>query len=199
LTQRLVLLVLLALTSGCGPACIGRTRAEDLSRRLREHSLERSAGVMRDAATKLGATLLTDRVTTWTAPWDCATCEPWWAASASPLSRIDDPEGTPHVVIAVPDDGRTAYTRLARRGNTLLLLVPHVVRRTVGEKSACECNAGLVFLRPTYVAFVLDDVAVSELERVTVNVTEDYIRWHCKANLVRNGHECEPRKYDWEG
>lgn len=107
---------------------------------------------------------------------------------AAPLAecRALFPSGTPHVVVPVANDGTEEYTRLARRGDTLLVLVPRVSHRMVDEKSACECDRGLVFIPRTYRAFVLNDVRVSKLERIAIPVTEDYIRWECKANLVHN-------------
>jgi hypothetical protein len=102
------------------------------------------------------------------------------------MERVMDPEGKPHVVVPVANDGTEDYLRLARRGDTLLVLVPSVSRRMVGERSACECDAGLVFIPRTYRAFVLDDLGFSKLERVTVPVIEDYVRWNCRANLLHN-------------
>jgi hypothetical protein len=191
--MRLVSFVALALTLACGCACVERTRAQGISRQLHLQSIERSTRAMSDAARRQGAALLPERVETWSVPWMCPTetpesgpCEPWWAGAAAPMERVVDSEGKPHVVVPVANDGTDEYIRLARRGKTLLLLVPRLSHRVVGERSACECDAGLVSIPPTYRAFVLDDVGFSKLERVSVPVTEDYIHWECKAKLVHN-------------
>jgi hypothetical protein len=72
-----------------------------------------------------------------------------------------------------------AYARLARRGNKLLVLVPKVSRRTVGERARC-CEGHPAWLSEVVrsaFGFLLHDVEPVEVESVDVPLTIDVFNW----------------------
>jgi hypothetical protein len=191
LVDTATLMLAAVLSAGC--ACVERLKAQELSAELRSRSIERSGPTMQAAAARLGATLLPERVQVWHRPWQCSSqrfaeevvCDVWWGLAVSPVTRVEDPAGKWHQVIPVADDGRGAYLRVARRGDTLFVLVPDIKRRAVRSSVACECDGGPTVVGTTYAAMVLDDFPVSKVVRVSVPVTEDYIAWTCEAILVQ--------------
>jgi hypothetical protein len=156
---------------------------------------------MRAAARKHGATLLPERVEVWTEPWQCSSahepdpppCRPWWDGAEGPWSRLRDPDGHWHIVVPIPNDGSADYTWLARRNDRLLFLHPRIVVRHVQERGACDCNGGYTVFFPKYRAFVLDDLPVTGMDQIEVEVVDERIRWHCRVLLVRG----EPRSQVW--
>ena len=181
------------LSAGC--ACVERGKAQQATQELRARSIERSAVTMQATAARLGATLLPERVQTWREPSQCSSegyigpvpCHPWWALAGTPAGRVEDPTGHWHQVIPVGDGGTNEYMRVARRGDTVFLLMPRVERHAVSRGAACECDGGPSIVVPTDHAFILDDFAVKWVQRIHVTVSEDYLDWDCKRLLVQDG------------
>lgn len=76
------------------------------------------------------------------------------------------------------------HARLARRGNTLLVLLPKVTRRKAGEGTACECDGMPRPSIPGFYALVLDDSPPEKLEELEVPLFEDFVAWECKTYAV---------------
>jgi hypothetical protein len=86
--------------------------------------------------------------------------------------------------IAVPVRSKDGYyARLARRGNTLFLLVPTVTRSKVREGTECTCRGGMYELErqvDLQWSFVIDDGPIDKVEEIPVPVTEQFAEWKCK-------------------
>jgi hypothetical protein len=180
--------------AGC---CVSARGAEDLDRRLELRNQARADAVMRAVAERRGAVLLHDSGHSWPMcqyfpcgseaalpPPYCmersaaANCFlPWGSSEVGAYPVLTD-EGTMARFIYVSEkDG--AYARLARRGNTLLVLVPKVSRRTVGERALC-CEGHPAWMSEVVrsaFGFLLHDIDPVEVESVDVPLPIDVLNW----------------------
>lgn len=208
-SRLLAAVALYSLTSGC---CTSRHRAVEINAELREQNIARAEPAMNSAAQRQGATLLLDRPqglgftplcdeTPDRAPRTHGYCViqslPVISATGGlgDVYQLRDHDGKPRIAITIGEELRDA--RLARRGNTFLLLTPAATFHQVDRRAQCECDGGLVLVSMSgYVnlglAFVLDDQPTPEIQTVSVPVVNDYIAWDCKLFLAHNQQVSHP-------
>jgi hypothetical protein len=191
--KSLVGLVSAMVATGC---CTSMTRAEEIQAELREDNVVRAEPAMRRAASERGATLLPERALEFGL---IPRCEGIFASdlericvltSDHTIHRIRGVRGAVHMAISIEGHAPTT-TRLARRGDTFLFLVPRVTARKVSTRTQCECDRSpkIVsmsgFLNLGF-AFMLEDVPSAKVvaERIAVPVVEDFIEWECKMGLL---------------
>lgn len=204
-SRLLVALGLCSLTSAC---CTSMRRAAEIDDELRQQNLARAEPAMRRAAQRQGATLLPDQARTLGFKPLCDTTQNSAVRterscvldSGGPISavggvgdvyRLVDRDGKHQIAIPIGEDATGA--RLAKRGNTLLVLSPQITFHQLDDRTQCECNGGpRVVSMSGYVnlgsAFVIDDLPEAEIQLVTVPVAYDYVAWQCKVIYVRNDH-----------
>jgi len=187
-------------------------RAAEIDGELRRENSARAEPAMRLAAQRQRATLLPDQpqglglTRVCDATWDTApriggycvlnseivNSATGGLADAYPLL---DHEGKRRIAIPIGRVG--SWARLARRGSTLFLLTPAITLHQVDDRVQCVCRGGPVVMSMSGYedlgsAFVLDDLSVVEVQRISVPLVDDYIEWHCKSTLVRSDHLSRP-------
>jgi hypothetical protein len=175
--------------AGC--ACTTRQKAAEHAAVLQAQSFERAVPAMRAAGASVGAQLLPLRAQVLYLP-PCQPGEPHDVSRGCVIGqaangrafRFLDERGKTKLAIRTRWEAHR-YARLARRGDTFVLLDPEVSRRVVGEGTQCECDAGLiVFPDFQYFAFVTDDLPDVEVLALKVPMQEDVIEWECKVFLL---------------
>jgi hypothetical protein len=186
------LLPLLAtLVGGC---CYSAKQADQVQADLLARNRGRAEPPMRAAAKKVGATLLATMPLKTLQVNPCAKtvgahdapergCAAWVSEDGRAF-RWTDRAGSTFVTVRIPSPA-WQYARLARRNNTLILLVPAVTRHVVSRKTRCEClvNSPYWFSFDRYeeAVFLLEDFPVDRIEVVQVPIVEDFIKWTCAA------------------
>jgi hypothetical protein len=192
--------------AGCG--CLSTPRASAKAAALFARNWDSAATAMRAAAEARGAVLLPIEAREMELPVGCDletheppppgvdpfTCDSAFrtrtCAGSTDRGRTfvtRSIDGTTQLLVPIPSPGQDwRYTRLARRGNTLVILNPRIVlRRTVGSVRECYCSAGPSIITCQRVkAFVLDAVFTPQIEEVSVPIVEGIFDWSCKATLV---------------
>jgi hypothetical protein len=179
---------LASVLTGCG--CASYAKFAAANRDLSNENFARSEPAMRRAAARFRATL-TDAEPVIV---DDVPCESlilpnippeggciFWEAGDGRLFRFQDSRGKRHVGVRLSSPS-LPFARLARNGNSLVLLLPKVHRHKVGERTRCQCSAG-AYPEFSY-SFVLEDFEPDGLDVVEVTVIEDYIDWRCKETAV---------------
>ena len=196
------------LTSGC---CTSLRRATEINAELREQNIARAGPAMHRAAQRQGATLLPVQLRSLGfRPLCSATQDTALGAGSycvlSPgrisvrgglgdVYQLLDHEGKRRIAITIGE--AHSWARLAKRGETLLLLTPNVTFHQLDYRVQCECEGGPVIQSMSgYVnlgsAFLLDEGPKAEIQVITVPVVDDYVAWDCKVTYVRNDHVLRP-------
>jgi len=180
--------------TGC---CVSAEKARAMWAEVKSQNHERAELAMRKTAQSLGAEVVAVDARGLDLPhW----CESTIAPEIGPETRclksasddgrsfrIVDDRGEPRLFVPVRSPA-WPYSRLARRGNTLFVLLPRVSRRRVDEATRCECNRsygyGYEEYLPKQFGFVVDDMPLSRVEEIEVPLTEDYINWRCKVIVI---------------
>lgn len=102
--------------------------------------------------------------------------------SAGPLLAVLDSQGRPAIAIAIPSQD-WYYARVARRGSTLVLLMPKVSRRKLGVQSQCTCGTWGTHT-PVEHVLVIEGLSTATLQTLEVPMTERYVEWKCEAYLA---------------
>lgn len=197
-----------ALTTGC---CASRQRAAEIDDALRRQNIDRAEPVMLDVAQRQGATLLPNRPlglgftplcgetgTTLRSGRYCVLLPEQpisVTGSVGDAYQLLDSEGERHFAITLGASSEGA--RLATRDKRLLLLTPEITLHQIDKRAQCECNGGPVVLSMSgFVdlgfAFLLDDLPMDSIKRVSVPIVNDDIEWQCKVFLVRNDRGPRP-------
>jgi hypothetical protein len=163
--------LLFALTAlgGCHH-CLTEREVKSTEQRLSANNDARADQTMRALASRLGATLLpaTPRALTEPEMLPSQVEGQWWLYEGGIARR------------AIPIDSRDwQHARLARRGDTLLVLEPVLTRRAVAQEKKCVCFVG-AYSVPTWYGFVVEDPSATLVEHVPVNLAEDFIQWRCR-------------------
>lgn len=150
---------------------------------------ERAEPLMRMAAESVGATLLPNTPKRIIRAGACVgrdlpqtqTCASWVSDDRLAF-RWRDRTGTNSVGVVI-DSASWLYARLARRGNTLVLLMPIVSRELESRQTECECEGRPTgyfdFENEVEPVFLVDDLPVDGVEVVSVPIVEDVIEWRC--------------------
>ncbi len=177
--------------AGLATACCCRSpeRAAQAKARLLASNRERAEPSMRMAAEAVGAVLLPATPTRVIQVGACSnrdlpeaqTCISW-ASDDGLAFRWRDPTGSESLGVKV-DSPFWLFARLARRGDTLVLLVPVVTRRLVSRETECECREGssgyFDFALEIQSVFLLGDLPLDGVEVVNVPIIEDFVEWRC--------------------
>lgn len=173
--------------TGC--CCRSAESAAEMRAELLSSNRERAEPLMRMAAEAVGATLLTALPTREIRVGACAspslpqaqTCASWLSNDGLAFRRRDR-AGVELVGVRV-ESPSWQYARLARRGNTLVVLVPTVTRQLESRQTQCECegrSAGYVdFENDIESVFLVEDQPVDGVEVLSVPILEDFIEWRC--------------------
>ena len=195
---------LAALAAGCG--CLSAREAAVKRADLRARNWNRAARTMRATAEAHGAALLPTEAQELALPLECIgeaaasmppvgdehdtcsmvarqsrTCARWAADRRTFVLRRAD--GHSQLVVPISDKGGQ-YTRLARRGDTLIILRAQVSTHIVGSATQCECDGMPRVVCPRVMAFILDEVFTARIEELSVPMTEDILDWSCKVVAV---------------
>lgn len=87
------------------------------------------------------------------------------------------------------------FARLARRANTLVLLVPVVTRHQLSEQRQCECHRDygyFDFEGEIESVFLVEDMPIDGVEVVNVPIVEDFILWRCDLVVQLAQASCPP-------
>jgi hypothetical protein len=199
--------VLGTLAGACGclsQRCLSQQQADAVRREFVSRNRARTEPAIRAALEERGAILLPVEATTVRLPAPCslagANSLTEFAAHDPRLKCLESggsskPPADGQVIHLKGDQGKgwlaitvspehLAYARLARRGSRLIFVRPAITRRTVEDRTECECDAMPRVMIAETDAFLIEDVPEASLEVVDVPMVEEYVNWHCKTRLL---------------
>jgi hypothetical protein len=186
-----LLAVLVTVGSGC---CRSAKEADQAQAELLVSNRERAEPLMRAAARAVGAELLqalperTLRIGSCTGARlspgrACAT----WVSGDRRAFRWTDGSGPTSIGVRISSPA-WQYARVARRANTLVLLVPVVTRHAESKQTRCECyghSSGYYDLEQDLESvFLIGDLPLEGVLVVNVPIVEDFIPWKCATFVI---------------